>query len=248
MSDQKDNLYKHYDIVYGEWMGVGKTLSELELIKEIAREKNNQPQQTKILDIGCGSGRNFIPLFQEGFDVEGIDLSQEMLKNLIFKIPNANVHQANILEVDLTQEQYDLVYLLWNAFGEIALTEDSACRLLHNIHQSLKPGGMLLFDHSDIKDRDIPDGLNLSHHIHHLGLDYYLTWHVDDFDPITLTTNCLTLIEVEKDGQIIDQAESSITQRWWRQEEIESLVQLKGFSYEIKHLDHSDYLYFVLTK
>ena len=34
----------------------------------------------RLLDIGCGAGRNAIPLVQQGWTVEGIDLSLEMLR------------------------------------------------------------------------------------------------------------------------------------------------------------------------
>lgn len=35
----------------------------------------------KILDVGCGNGRNLIPFLKTGFKGSGLDFSKEMLKN-----------------------------------------------------------------------------------------------------------------------------------------------------------------------
>ena len=39
-----------------------------------------------ILDVGCGTGRHYIPLSQEGYDVTGLDGSQNMLNVLKRKL------------------------------------------------------------------------------------------------------------------------------------------------------------------
>jgi len=50
----------------------------LQEIIEIFSDRNYK----KILDLGCGVGRNIIPLVKNGFDVEGIDESSEAIRLL----------------------------------------------------------------------------------------------------------------------------------------------------------------------
>ena len=46
----------------------------------------------KILEPLCGSGRFLIPFLERGFDISGMDLSEEMLGKLKRKAPNAGRH------------------------------------------------------------------------------------------------------------------------------------------------------------
>ncbi len=52
----------------------------------------------KILEPLCGSGRFFVPFYKAGYDISGMDLSDEMLAKLRQKIPDANVIQADLTE------------------------------------------------------------------------------------------------------------------------------------------------------
>ena len=48
--------------------------AELALLDEVLREHPGPS-----LEVGCGSGRLLLPLLQKGHDVEGLELSGEML-------------------------------------------------------------------------------------------------------------------------------------------------------------------------
>jgi 2-polyprenyl-3-methyl-5-hydroxy-6-metoxy-1,4-benzoquinol methylase len=50
------------------------TKSELNFLKKILDKKQ------KILDLACGYGRFTIPLAKEGYDIQGLDLSPDLLK------------------------------------------------------------------------------------------------------------------------------------------------------------------------
>jgi 2-polyprenyl-3-methyl-5-hydroxy-6-metoxy-1,4-benzoquinol methylase len=66
-----ENYAKKYD---GESFTQG-TIGECDFIEEEIR----LDKSTKILDIGCGTGRHSIELAQSGYSVLGIDLSEAQL-------------------------------------------------------------------------------------------------------------------------------------------------------------------------
>ena len=49
----------------------------------------------RVLELLCGSGRFLVPFVQRGFDITGVDLSQEMLEKLLQKYPAAKVHRCS---------------------------------------------------------------------------------------------------------------------------------------------------------
>ena len=53
-----------------------------------------------ILEPLCGSGRFLIPFLERGFEICGLDLSEEMLAKLKKKAPQAKFFQGNILEYE----------------------------------------------------------------------------------------------------------------------------------------------------
>ena len=58
----------------------------------------------KILEPLCGSGRFLIPFLERGFDISGMDLSEEMLGKLKRKAPNARVMQADIINFTVQEK------------------------------------------------------------------------------------------------------------------------------------------------
>ena len=66
------------------------------------------------IDIGCGHGEDSLILAKEGFDVDSLDISENMLNDTknIFKINNLEVKtiKTNILNYK-TEERYDFVLI-----------------------------------------------------------------------------------------------------------------------------------------
>jgi SAM-dependent methyltransferase len=96
----------------------------------------------RALDIGCGSGRLLFPLLEKGFDVEGLELSPDMLalarKTAAERGLQPVLHEGDMITF-VSPEPYQA--LLVPAFT-LQLAPDPAVALA-NFHRLLSPGGGL---------------------------------------------------------------------------------------------------------
>ncbi|MBD7963731.1 class I SAM-dependent methyltransferase [Fictibacillus sp. Sa2CUA10] len=123
----------------------------------------------RVLELGCGPGRNAIFLAQCGFEVDAVDLSSEGLEwareRAMEKGVDVKFIQGSIFEMDLPHKEYDLIY-------------DSGCfhhvpphrrvSYLHLLNNCLKVGGhfaITCFDAVgmglDIPDMDVYKGRSM---------------------------------------------------------------------------------------
>ena len=103
----------------------------------------------KILEAGVGSGRMLIPLLEEGFDMEGMDQSETMLKacqnNLTARHLKATLYQQDLVTADLAENFYEGIIMPTATFCLIQ-DEDAAFKVLENFYRALKPDGKLIVD------------------------------------------------------------------------------------------------------
>ena len=94
------------------------------------------------LDIGCGSsGRIIDVLLNRGFEVEGLDLSQEMLERARQHHPDVQFHFADICAWTFPK-QYDFISA-WDSIWHVPL--DQQLSVLGKICGGLAQGGVLIF-------------------------------------------------------------------------------------------------------
>lgn len=100
---------------------------------------------SKTLDLACGKGRHSLQLRKKGFDVVGIDLSEESIelaKNLEQDGLEFFVHDMRSL---YWLEYFDLVVNLFTSFGYFHSSKDDL-KTLSSVYDSLKPGGIFVLD------------------------------------------------------------------------------------------------------
>ena len=100
-----------------------------------------------ILDLGCGPGIYTQEIAANGHHVTGMDFSEN---SIAYAKKQANRNKLNIeyvcqnyLMLDY-KEKFDLIMMIYTDFG--VLIHDDRKRLLQNIFQALKPGGIFFFD------------------------------------------------------------------------------------------------------
>ena len=98
----------------------------------------------RVLELLCGSGRFLVPFVQRGFDITGVDLSQEMLEKLLQKYPAAKVHRCSADAFE-SEERFDYIFI---SSGSVSLFTDPALcqRVLQKVHDLLAPGGVFRAD------------------------------------------------------------------------------------------------------
>lgn len=125
----------HYDCEYGE------PEPELSFYAYLAGITGGP-----ILDVACGTGRIAIPLSLKGFDVTGIDISQDMIIRGKQKSNETtlNLQVADCRHFDLDQK-FKLIYMTGNAFQALLSCADQEM-FLKKIRKHLFPDGVFAFD------------------------------------------------------------------------------------------------------
>lgn len=119
------------------------TVREINFIKEIL------PPAAKpaILDIPCGSGRHSLPLAGEGYNVTGIDISEQNIQNLKqagnLKGFPVEALRGDLLECEIAGE-FDLAICLGNSFNYFPYNKTVA--FVDKVSDVLKPGGKFLIN------------------------------------------------------------------------------------------------------
>ncbi|MBL6008111.1 SAM-dependent methyltransferase [Bacillus halotolerans] len=119
------------------------------------------PEKGRILDLACGTGEISIRLAEKGFEVTGIDLSEEMLSYAQQKGPAKQpilFLQQDMREITGFEGQFDAVVICCDSLNYLK-TKNDVMNTFKSVFQVLKPDGILLFDvHSPYKITEVFPG------------------------------------------------------------------------------------------
>ncbi len=93
----------------------------------------------KVLDIGCGTGKQTKFLHDYGFNVEGIDLSSGMLKIAKQKYPNIKFKKADVRNLKHKTNSIDGI---WAGFVLFHINRKDFIKTIKGIQKILKPKGV----------------------------------------------------------------------------------------------------------
>ncbi len=113
-----------------------------QFILETVRKRGWQPGP--VLDLGCGTGNSTMPMFALGFEVTGLDMSEEMLGQAREKLPPVPFVQGDFKTFKLNKT-FSLVYSVFDSLNNL-LTEEDLLEAARNIHAHLEPDGFFMFD------------------------------------------------------------------------------------------------------
>ena len=148
------------------------------------------PPSSYMLDVACGKGRHSIHLAEKGFDVTGIDLSEDSI-NEALQYEAGNLHFfMHDMRLPFYINYFDYAFNFFTSFGyfKTRREHDNAIR---TIAQSLKPNGTFVMDYLNVHYSE-------DHLVHQFekeidGVNYYITKWFDE-------THFYKKIQVEDDA------------------------------------------------
>ncbi|MBK9439098.1 MAG: class I SAM-dependent methyltransferase [Chloracidobacterium sp.] len=101
----------------------------------------------KVLDAGCGGGRNVVWLMRNGFDVSAVDINEgavcdvrNLAKDLAPALSPDNFRQATLESIPFPDESFDRI--ICNAVLHFAKDRSQFDQMLAEMWSKLKPGGI----------------------------------------------------------------------------------------------------------
>jgi SAM-dependent methyltransferase len=131
-------IAQYYDMIYS----FKDYRAEVEKLTTLIRS-HRRSQGTLLLDVACGTGRH-LQYLKEHFQVEGLDLSPEMINLARAQLPGVPFHVTDMADFDLGRS-FDVVTCLFSSIGYLKTMERIGAALVC-MARHLLPGGLLIVE------------------------------------------------------------------------------------------------------
>ncbi len=147
LQDWYTKYARYYHILDGASVNYSKFARELDLI--FKKYKVN-----RVLDFACGIGKLDIELKKRGYDITGVDLNKDMLKEALLNSKKEKV-PFKILEGDLRKDiigKFDAIICTYNYIGHFS--KEELIKIIDNFKRNLNKRGLIFFDIFNFKFMD----------------------------------------------------------------------------------------------
>jgi SAM-dependent methyltransferase len=128
-----------YDVIYGQRFD---TAAAAATVHALVQAHTRGAAQT-LLEVACGTG-TYLAHLRAHYVLEGLDLDPEMLAVARRKLPQAPLHQADLVDFDLGR-RFDAVLCLGSAIGYVA-TAERLHQAVATLARHTAPGGVVVVE------------------------------------------------------------------------------------------------------
>jgi SAM-dependent methyltransferase len=240
----------HYGLMARHWAENNTTGPEIAYFQRQI-EHYGQPA----LDAGCGTGRLLIPFLRAGLDVDGCDVSDDMLtyckKTAEQEGLTPRLYQQALHQLDLPRHYQTIVAC--GVFG-IGVSREQDFMGLQRFYQHLLPGGMLMVEvylpFEDAKvwplwrketRTQLPEAWAEDiDKVPEDGREYELQYRLVAVDPLEQRSTGEMRMLLFKDKQLVADNTHTLTSNYYFRNEMRMLLEKAGFTIEAEKGDWTD--------
>ncbi|NLU35769.1 MAG: methyltransferase domain-containing protein [Clostridiales bacterium] len=217
-------MYQEFAYLYDKLMKNVDYQRWADHIEEIFRKNGRKPET--VVDLGCGTGAVTNILAERGYQVTGVDISEDMLFVAREKARKSGLQVSYICQ-DMTEltlhRPVDAIICMCDGFNYI-LEEAKLKQTFQRIYQYLNPGGILVFDISTYyKLASILGNNTMADSDEEISFIWF-----NNFDRQSRILE-MNLTFFKKENGLYKRADETHYQRAYYTEEITALLQESGF-------------------
>lgn len=225
------------DTPYQEWAdflaeliekyGISRQGHDTDVIDACDMDEVLRTERNLVLDLGCGTGTLTELLYQKGYDMIGVDNSQEMLSIAITKKENTG---SDILYLCQDMRELDL----YSTIGTVISVCDSVNYLLEDeevqdtfalVNNYLYPGGIFIFDFNTVyKYEQIIGDTTIAENREECSFIWENYYHEEE----RINEYDLTIFAKENDSELFRRFAETHFQRGYTLEEMKKFVEQAG--------------------
>jgi ubiquinone/menaquinone biosynthesis C-methylase UbiE len=224
--------YEYYGMMAEFWdlfRGDTSTWDDRYFFLDVVK-KYGQP----VLDVGCGTGRILLDFMQQGFDIDGVDNSPDMLALLHQKAERLKlkptVYQQEMHELSLPRK-YQTILVPSSSF-QLLLNASLPPVTMNRFYEHLLPGGVLAMPFMKLWKQGDPLESEFTREVTRPDDGATVRrWQYTRFDPETDLEHTIDRYEILRDGQVIASEEhhQSPATRSYTQQQAIALYEEAGF-------------------
>ena len=236
----------HHGLVAEYWREFNVGGPEIPYYQDLI-ERSGQPA----LDVGCGTGRLLLPYRRAGIDIDGSDISADMLslceQSAKTEGLSVNLYEQAMHDLDLPRKYQTI--LVSGAF-ELSGDRQHALEALKRLRDHLGPGGVLALDHHPVnhgrawqmyKKQQLPAAWSTPENKRFSdGSEYVMRIRLVDFDPLEQCITREIRVELHRDDKVVAEEQYTLNEWIHSKNEILTMLELTGFGDITVQGDYTD--------
>lgn len=258
----------HYGLVAKWWAEFSEDGPEIAYFQKYV--ERGQPA----LDVACGTGRLLIPYLRAGLDVDGCDVSADMIALCREKAQREGLSPTLFVQPmhELDPRRTYRTIFVCGGFG-LGSDRERDAEALRRFYENLDPGGTLVLDNENPYSSGYPWRYWLKKERAKIprawepleaaerrrasdGAEYALQSRVIDLDPLEQRVTYEMRAGMWRNGELVQEEEHTLHLNFYFKNELLLLLERAGFTDVVVHDDHreepatkdSDFVVFVARK